>query len=68
MRNYEGVANFAANDKAEFMRLKTGRENAEKEREELKRRAEMLEAQNGEMRPMIEGMNGQINELKNKND
>ena len=31
LRNYEGVANFAASDKAEFMRLKNGRETAEKE-------------------------------------
>ena len=31
LRNYEGVANFAASDKAEFMRLKNGREAAEKE-------------------------------------
>ena len=31
VRNYEGVANFAASDKAEFTRLKNGREAAEKE-------------------------------------
>jgi hypothetical protein len=30
VRNYEGVANFAASDKAEFTRLKNGREAAEK--------------------------------------
>jgi hypothetical protein len=57
LRNYEGVANFAASDKAEFMRLKNGREAAEKETMDLKKKVELLEGQNQEMRPIIENMN-----------
>ena len=38
LRNYEGVSNYAASDKAEYNRLKTGRESAEKEAAELKKK------------------------------
>ena len=43
LRNYEGVSNYAASDKAEYTRLKTGREQAEKEAADLKKRLEFLE-------------------------
>jgi len=57
LRNYEGVANFAASDKAEFTRLKNGREAAEKEINDLKKKFEVIEGQNQEMRPVIENLN-----------
>ena len=50
------------------MRLKNGREAAEKETMDLKKKVELLEGQNQEMRPIIENMNLQVNDLKNKND
>jgi chromosome segregation ATPase len=68
LRNYEGVASFAANDKAEFNKLRNGRETAEKEVAELKKQVGTLELQNNEMRPQLESMALQINEWKNKND
>jgi len=68
LRNYEGVATFAANDKAEFTRLKNGRESAEKEVNDLKKQVGVLELQNNEMRPQLESMSLQINDLRNKND
>lgn len=68
LRNYEGVASFAANDKAEFNRLRSGRESAEKEAADLKKQVVMLESQNNEMRPQLESMALQINDWKNKND
>ena len=37
-RNYEGVSNYAASDKAEYQRLKTMKEVAEKEANDIKRR------------------------------
>lgn len=43
LRNYEGVSNYAASDKAEYTRLKTGRETAEREAQELKRKVDFLE-------------------------
>jgi predicted RNase H-like nuclease (RuvC/YqgF family) len=51
LRNYEGVASFAANDKAEFNKLRNGRENAEKEVSELKKQVSILESETNEMRP-----------------
>jgi hypothetical protein len=51
LRNYEGVANYAASDKAEYTRLKTGRETAEREALDLKKKLEGLEAQVGEIKP-----------------
>ena len=57
LRNYEGVANFAASDKAEFTRLKNGREAAEKELIDLKKKLDLSEGQNQEMRPIIENLN-----------
>jgi hypothetical protein len=37
------VSNYAASDKAEYTRLKTGREAAEREAQELKRKVDFLE-------------------------
>lgn len=51
LRNYEGVSNYAANDKVEFTRLKNSKESAEKEVTDLKKRLEYLEAVNIELRP-----------------
>jgi hypothetical protein len=44
LRNYEGVSNYAASDKAEYTKLKTGRDLAEKEASELKKKVDFLEA------------------------
>lgn len=68
LRNYEGVSQFAANDKAEFNKLRNGRESAEKEAAELKKQVVILESQTNEMRPQLESMALQINDWKNKND
>lgn len=44
LRNYEGVSNYAASDKAEYSRLKSGREAAEREALELKKKLDFYEA------------------------
>ena len=68
LRNYEGVSNYAASDKAEYTRLKTGREQAEKEVVDLKKRLDVLELINSELKPQVDNLTLQVNDLKNKND
>jgi len=48
--------------------LKTGREQAEREAGELKKRVDILEQANGELRPQIENLTLTVNDLKNKNE
>lgn len=48
--------------------MKTGREIAEKEAGELKKKVEVLEQVNEELRPQVENLTLTVNDLKNKND
>jgi hypothetical protein len=56
LRNYEGITNYAASDKAEYTKLKTGKEAAEKEAADLKRKCDVVEGIVAELRPQIDSL------------